>query len=170
VQGGLGAAPLLMTLVSRPVLGSVQCYSCSGHMSLSHSGNSTVASYCSGHTPDWWARPENFPQWSEQILPEEKTSLTGTTPPTLFSACFAPGPHTLAVANLTFLQVLQSTGAPSYFAAALLNIKAGLVPVLTEATLQVIWDEYANVGYYAPTAGTMWSDVELIQYFQSTNA
>ena len=176
LQGGLAAAPLVMTLVSRPVLGQVQCYSCSGHMSMPTSANAKV-SYCSGHSPEWWAVEQNFDKWPKSINPIEKTFSAGphvkVAEPTLFSACFSPayGVGFGNLTGLTFLQVLQSpAGAPRYFAAALLNVKKELVPVLTEDSLKVMWYEYATTGCYEPTAGVKWYDGELIEYFLSTNA
>jgi hypothetical protein len=163
----LGSAPLLMTLVSRPVLGQVQCYSGSALMSIPTSANAKV-NYCSGHTPAWWA--QNTDQWPGSILAQDKVLPNGKIKSaTLFSDCFVLGPYTSTLAGQTYLQVLQSTGAPAYFAAALLNVMKDLVPVLTEDSLKLMWQEYSQNGTYQPSAGaTPWSETQLIQYFQST--
>jgi hypothetical protein len=171
MQGGLGVAPLL-TLVSRPVLGQV-CLSPSGTMSMQTSANAKV-NYCSGQTPEWWANSLNFGQWPGSILPEDKTIIAGpnikTKSATLFSECFTCTALMSALAGQTYLQVLQAGGVPSYFAAALLNVKKGLVPVLTEDSLKMMWYEYATKGFYEPTAGVAWYDDKLITFFVSTNA
>src|SRR5438552_17349326 len=52
LQGGLAAAPVLMTLVSRPVLASSTCTTPSGFVSInaSHPG----APVCDGNGPTYW--------------------------------------------------------------------------------------------------------------------
>src|SRR2546429_8495148 len=52
LHGGLATGPVLMTLVSRPVLGAVQCVTPSAFVSA----NASVAGVgvvCEGHTPDY---------------------------------------------------------------------------------------------------------------------
>src|SRR5215468_4452485 len=61
LSGGLAAGPVLMTLVSRPVLGAVQCVTPSAFVS----GNASVAGVaqvCLGYGPDYWAENPNWPQ------------------------------------------------------------------------------------------------------------
>ena len=167
VQGGIGAAPLLMTLVSRPVLGSVPCSTASMHCSATASG--PRASYCSGQTAAWWADSANYPQWPGSILPQDVTGVE-TKPATKFSECFACNGYVAGLAGMTYLQVLQQppTGAPSHFAAALLNVRTGRVPPLNENSLQVMWYEFSTTGKYCPTAGTVWTELDIIEYFKST--
>ena len=74
----------------------------------------------------------------------------------------------LPIAQRRGRQLQQSGGAPSHFAAALLNVRSGLVPPLNESSLQVMWYEYSTTGQYCPTAGTVWTELDIIQYFQST--
>lgn len=60
LQGGVATAPVLMTLVSRPVLGAVQCVTPSAFVSA----NASVAGVgvvCEGHTPDYWADASSWP-------------------------------------------------------------------------------------------------------------
>src|SRR5436305_15283225 len=62
LPGGLGVAPVLMTLVSRPVLAVTsagQCTTPSGFVSANAStaGHGVI---CTGHTPAFWANPQNF--------------------------------------------------------------------------------------------------------------
>src|SRR6202171_4386663 len=67
LQGGLAVAPVLMTLVSRPVLAQ-QCTTPSGFVSL---GASTAGRgvLCIGHMPSYWAHPVNFSQWPSGFKP-----------------------------------------------------------------------------------------------------
>ena len=60
LHGGLAAGPVLMTLVSRPVLAQVQCQTASAFVS----GNASVAGVavlCEGHSADYWANNPNWP-------------------------------------------------------------------------------------------------------------
>src|SRR5215468_3619558 len=60
LHGGLAAGPVLLTLVSRPVLGTVQCVTpsafCSGNTSAA-----LGAPVCTGFPPDYWADNPNWP-------------------------------------------------------------------------------------------------------------
>src|ERR1700674_3036348 len=59
LQGGLAAAPVLMTLVSRPVL-ALQCTTPSGYVSLNASpARRGVA--CLGRTPAYWKHTTTWP-------------------------------------------------------------------------------------------------------------
>jgi hypothetical protein len=139
-------------------------------MSMPTSG--TKVSYCSGHDPEWWANELNYPQWPGSILPEDTTLTDGANvtkkTATKFSQCFSCTGLMATLAGKTYLEVLKSTGAPSHFAAALLNVSKGWVPVLTENSLKTMWYEYSTSGRYTPTGGTVWYEVDIIQYFQST--
>lgn len=78
LQGGLATGPVLMTLVSRPVLGAVQCVTPSAFVSA----NASVAGVgvvCEGHTPNYWA---DAPSWPPPF-----------TPDTPFNDVFGPNPE-----------------------------------------------------------------------------
>ena len=61
LQGGLSTAPVLMTVVSRPVLGQTVCLAPSAAMSMPTSGTRTQQ-VCTGLTPDQWAAiPDQWP-------------------------------------------------------------------------------------------------------------
>jgi hypothetical protein len=74
----------------------------------------------------------------------------------------------------TMLQVMQSgassgyTGVGCYIAAALLNAKQGLTPMLSETGVRDMWNEYVSKGYYEPSAGIMWYPDQIITYLQTT--
>lgn len=106
------------------------------------------------------------------MVPEDKTFAVGpdakAQAATRFSERFSCTGLMGGLAGKTYLEVLQSTGAPSHFAAALLNVNKGWVPVLTEDSLKLMWYEYSTSGRYSPTAGAVWYEPDIIQYFQST--
>jgi hypothetical protein len=180
VGGGLGAAPLLMTLVSRPVLGQETCLSTSAHLSgpTSHPHEQHV---CSGGSPSYWSQPQNFKEWPSPYQPHgtqptthgasaslgsSSTLLSPTA--TLFSATFSPSPYP---PETTFLTVL-TMGGPSndvarHLVAAQLNVAKGWTPVLDAAQIQTIWLEYTGKGYFEPTAGVKWYEPEIVAYLES---
>lgn len=74
----------------------------------------------------------------------------------------------------TLMQVLwlQGNGDPyqlgAHIVAALLNAKKGWTPVLTEANVTNIWNEYVSKGYFEPTAGVKWYAETIVKYLKST--
>lgn len=166
LQGGLAVGPVLMTLVSRPVL-ALQCQTPSGFVS----GNASVAAgagpICAGRTPGYWKQPQHFGAWTPPYYPTTVAGPGGHTA-TLFDAIFTP--H---YSGQTLLDVLATAGGPPndvarHVVAALLNAAAGLTPVLTIAAIQGIWNEYITKGYFEPTAGVHWGDAQIVSYLLST--
>ena len=174
VQGGVGATPVLMTLVSQPVLGGAQCYSPSGHVSMNTSRNAKFG-ICSGRTPGYWKSKNSMGGTPSQGNPKWPIPIT-----TLFSAYFNPVPPPQNAATFTLLQAVELQAGPPndvirHIAASLLNVLAGLVPanVLTVLVLQQIWQQYMATGgglagYYVPTAGVKWYHDEITAYLLST--
>jgi hypothetical protein len=174
VQGGVGATPLLMTLVSQPVLGSARCYSPSGFVSMNTSRNAKFGT-CSGRTPGYWKSKNSMGGNPSQGTPKWPIPTT-----TLFSAYFNPVPPPQNPGTFTLLDAVSLPEGPPHnvtrhIAASLLNVLVGLVPaeVLTAAVLQQIWQQYMAtggglVGYYEPTAGVKWYHDEITAYLQST--
>ncbi len=187
LQGSLGAAPVVMTLVSRPVLGADQCFTTSASLSMPSSHQHTPVQ-CSGGSPTFWSQPQNFDQWPAPYSATNRGGPNGqggsngpintagagsthghglTTEATLFAAAFQPSPYP---PGITFLTVLQSTGTDgvaAHLAAAKLNVAKGWTPVLDDARIQMIWLEYTTQGYYAPTAGVKWFAPEIVAYLES---
>lgn len=164
------AAPVLMTLVSRPVLGG-QCVSPSGFLSntLSHTGKTPTS--CSGLSPSAWASNNN---WPTPYHATTKTGLNGYDA-TLYH-CVVTGLNGYTFGSDTMHGVLQLSnvgGTQSlgrYTAAALLNARKGLTPVLTETTVRQMWNDCISKGYYEPTAGVHWGPAQIITYIKSTLA
>lgn len=167
LQGGLAAAPVLMTLISRPVLAQ-QCQTPSGFCS----GNASVAvgagPICAGRTPGYWKQSQWFGSWKQP--PYYPTTVGGHSghKATLFDAVFTPHYH-----GKTLLDVLEMGGGPPdnvarHVVAALLNAAAGWTPTLTVAMVRGIWNEYITKGYFEPTAGVHWGDAQIVSYLVST--
>jgi hypothetical protein len=175
VQSGIGAAPLLMTLVSRPVLGQVTCQTTSAALSMPTSHAHGQLPVCSGGSPSFWS--QNLDKWPAGYYPTSTeagtltlSAATGSTlsqQATLFAPPFLPSPY---APDTTLLTVLQNPGdaVAQHLAAALLNVASGWVPVLNEAMLQTIWLEYTSKGYFEPTAGVQWYSAEIVSYLTTT--
>ena len=171
LQGGVGAAPLLLTLVSRPVLGTggggFQCRTPSGFVSMPTSGHGKPL-ICRGVSPGFWKAPQHFDEWPKPFYAVKTKYHAATT----FSPFFSNSPYP---ASTTFLQVLETGGGPPNsvaraVVATVLNIASGRVPttVLTIALVKTIWTDYRTKGYFEPTAGVKWYHSEIEEYLQST--
>jgi len=159
LQGALATAPVLMTLVSRPVLAAT-CTTPSGYVSLNASTAGRGVA-CMGRPPQYWIDasavnppPPGFPNTS-----------------TLFDSLFAH--DSLHYPGKTLLDVLKlQGGAPDDVArlivATLLNVLTGLTPVLTVAAVEDIWSEYLATGSFSPSSGASWNHDEIIDYLQTT--
>lgn len=147
IRAGLASAPVLMTLVSRPVH-AVDCKSASATVSANASGK---ALSCLGDGPVTWQAAATWP------VPKA-TALLSTYLPS------APVPTGLPP-NPTLLQVLQSTSglATDVLArnvvAALLNVLSGKNPsqVVTQAMLNTIIGAGGN---FNPSPGVPWNTAQ----------
>src|SRR4051812_32646728 len=160
LRGGAAAAPVLMTLASRPVLGAQVCATASAFGSMGSGRAAQVV--CSGRTPDWWANEQTFSNWPAPYTAAAARAdpMTGrdARPPTLFQNCFQ---GSTLYRGKTLLDVLHTGGgSPNDVArhcvAAMLNVAAGLAPVLTVPKVCGMWQEFSTRGYYEPTAGVRW--------------
>lgn len=165
MRGGM-AAPLIVTLASRPVLGC-DCISPSETLSgaLSHAGPKLGA--CAGKTKTYW-----------QTLPVASWPVTCTTPfHNLFATGSRSGTRFFKADNgtsLTLQDVLNlstasdDSGIGSLTVVAYLNLQTtGLVDpkAMTVASLQALWREWAVAGHYTPFAGaTPWTSTQIIAY------
>lgn len=173
LRGGVGATPVLMTLVSRPALGQQACTSMSGFVSMPTSQHGQPKT-CLGRTPGYWKQPQHFDDWRPPFYPVTMTGPGGHKA-TKFSQFFTPSPYPSAT---TCLQVLDMGGGPPndvarHIVATALNIQRGWVPVLTLAQIQGVWKDYMNTGggtqgFFEPTAGVKWFHDEIVDYLKST--
>lgn len=171
LRAGISAAPVVMTVASRPVLATTNppgiCESPSGFISANLSR--PAGSLCAGRTPGYWKQSQHFGSWKSPYVP------TGGSA-TLFKTWFSPD---LPSASLTFLCVLEpqcSGSGPPYdvarhIVAAALNNAAGFVPqsILPLATIQAMWTAYNNGnGCYPVTPSICWNGAQIVDYLLST--
>jgi len=157
LQGALAGAPVLMTLVSRPVLAQ-QCQTPSGFVSAnaSHPG----AAVCSGNGPTYWY--QNQAAWPLPYKTNDNFKKYFTPDLTL------PGnnnPKLVDVVNPS-----QTTNdVARYVVAALLNAgPPSLTPVLSANAVKNIWTEFGTAGSFSPSSGVHWNASDIVDYLQST--
>jgi hypothetical protein len=160
-----GAAPVLLTLVSRPVLAG-QCVTCSAWNSLTHASHQPNLATCSGLTADAWVKKS----WPSPYI---ATSKDGTPTDYVGTITRLNGPKFADKKMMEVMKMKEDGGYQSlgrHISAALLNARLGLTPVLREATVQNMWNDYLARGYYEPTAGVRWGPAEIVTYIKSTMA
>jgi len=191
-KSGLAVSGVLLTLASRPSLGGgtgggggFTCKTPSGFTSANLSQHGTPKT-CSGRTPGYWgtntdtSHPWPLPYKTGKCIDTKKTqdyrswSITGATmfkDSTLGFHCTGYGARYL---NYSMMQVilLGGSGDPyqlgAHCVAALLNARKGWTPVLTEAQVRNMFNEYASKGYFEPTAGVKWYPADIVTYLKST--
>jgi hypothetical protein len=164
LRGGLAAAPVMMTLVSRPVRagGGTKCTAASAFASVNLS-RPDLMSNCSGRVPPYWSGTTSWPSGCK---------ANGSNA-TQFTAIFPTGN---VYAGQTLMQVLNNgssvgqSGVARYLVAAYLNAGNGWTPnnVLSQSTAKSIWSSFVSNGYYTPTAGVKWNSDQIIAWLGST--
>ena len=176
LKGGLAAAPVLMTLASRPVLGcNTDCKTPSAFASINvqASYHGTAPQPCQGRTPGFWKTTACFHnQWPNPYCPgsisglwphQQATPFHGAT--TGFSGSVF---HSKSMLDVLGLGGGGTDAVGRHITAALLNAANGWTPVLTEAQVRDIWNEYVATGHYEPTAGVKWGADQIVAYLKST--
>ncbi len=159
LRGGLGAAPVLMTLASGSVSAGM-CTTCSAHGSMHPSGKQ-ASTACGGRSPTGWSNMQAN-GWPSTCQPTSK-----------FEDFFKP---TLTQQHVRLQKVIAPGGGYDVVAchcvAALLN--ASTSPPLTPATIlsaslaKSIWASYATNGYFEPTAGVRWNSGQIVDWIKTT--
>jgi hypothetical protein len=193
LQGALASAPVLMTLVSRPVLAG-QCTTPSGYVSANASTAGRGVT-CTGRSPEYWISVSAPPhhQWPPGFPPNRPFNSFFNDPP---YGPFGGTPGRPAVRDdtaagrqlhgpfggrpggppMSLLDVLNLPVSPPIndvarmIVAALLNAQAGYTPVLTVAVVRDMWREYSTTFKFSPSSGASWNHDELLDYLQITQS
>ena len=165
---GASAAPVIMTLASRPVLAQTAfCQAPSGFVSTSINNSAPAGGQCGGRTPGYWKQSQHFGSWAAPYQPNGAN-------PTLFCDVFL---NCSVYSGKTLLDVLSTGGGPPddvgrHIVAAFLNAVASppLTPlaVLPVATIKAIWSSYASTGSYSPRPGITWDHTAIVSYLVTT--
>jgi hypothetical protein len=165
----MAGAPIVMTVASKPVLGSNLCNFASAGSSAG-SGAAAAVHICSGLTPEQWK--VHAAQWPS---PYCSTNYERTDRQATLYHCPMTGFSGRTFGDRTMLEVLDIgeggggvRGLGRYMVAALLNACCGRTPVLTESGVRAMWNDMVNRGYYEPTAGVQWTAPEIIAYLKTT--
>ena len=168
LQSGLAAAPVLMTLVSRPVLAqrTGMCQSPSGFVSLNASNAGRSVS-CTGHSPTYWAGGSQAGnQWP---FPNQSLQPRPNTP---FNTVFTSYQPYAGKSLLDVVKFPAGSAAPDSVArdivASYLNALSGLTPPLSAVVVKDIWAEYITTGFFQPSSGGRWNAAEIIDYLSTT--
>ena len=169
IAGGT-IAPVVLTLVSRPVLGNGgQCTSPSATLSTALSHKQGQTGICNGKSPGYWQQhPGDWPIPTSTIF----YSIFTTVGPTHYYKTVG-----LSEVPMTMLEVLGANGAGdpqqigAHFTAAYLAINAGLISplALDQAKLIAMWTEWATTGLYHPYAGSVGWDASQIKNYLVSN-
>jgi hypothetical protein len=167
-MAGVAASGVLLTLASRPVLGTetaLCCKSPSGWISGNKSTHGP-APVCEGVSPGYWKNHTTWP------IPNRNTALFRVA----FPSC-APGS---VYYNDTMLKLLKhqdydKNNLAMHLVAAYLNAVGGRTPFLPVATVQAMFTEWQSTGghpngYYTPTAGVQWNAWKIVAYITATQS
>lgn len=180
-KSGLLVSGVVLTLASRPVLGAVggACQTPSGFVSGNVSSHGTPP-VCGGRTPGYWGtHPEVWPSpYTPGTCSSTKqgacTKSNNWSGGTLFRSVFNCSGHESIYYSKTMMQVIwmggngdpQQLGA--HIVSALLNAKMGWTPVLSEAQVIAMFNEWNLNGYFEPTAGVKWYAADIVTYLKTT--
>jgi len=170
LRGGLATGPVLLTFASRPVLGG-QCLTRPASTSMNRSRAATSYASCRGKSPATWA---SIDPWPIPYYATTKNGSKGYTATAYHCTTTGLNGTTFSPSTMREVMLLADDGSVRslgrYIAAALLNARTGLTPVLNEAAVRGMWNDYLLNGYYAPTAGIRWGPPEIVRYIKSTIA
>jgi len=160
LQAGISAAPVVMTVASRPVLAQVACQTPSAAVSGNASGQTPTL--CSGFSPSSWSSQASWPTYHK--------------PSAKFNDFFSPdlsGNTNIKMKDVLTLAapVGSNNEVAQYVLAALLNHESNKVPdsVLSLAAIKAIWAEYNNgAGTYKVNGSVSFNGAQIVTYIKST--
>ena len=168
IKGSAAVTPVLLSLVSRPVMGTTRFCSASGFMSGNLSQPNTGLG-CGGLSPGYWKNHSPWP--SPYVSGTQNGNGNGSTfaGGTKFHDVFAKGRYNYGTKSM--LEVLWTD--PGSFAfhtiAALLNAASGLYgTALTTTQVIQIWNQIMSVGYYQTSNGLQMSESDAKAFFENT--
>jgi hypothetical protein len=165
----MGAAPVLATLASRPVLGKQPTQ---GSAQPSLGGSLAPNKQASaGRSPAEWVDTDTWPNpyyACDQSGEADYAATLYHSPATGLAGATFTGSTMLAVLQSADAGDVHSVGG--YVAAALLNARQGLTPTLSEPMVRAMWNQFAERGYFEPVAGVRWDAADIVTYIRSTIA
>jgi hypothetical protein len=153
---GAAAAPVLMSLASRPAMGAARQCAPSGFMSGNASPQPGVSAGCGGLSPGYWKTHSNWP--------------SPYTPSTKFHNVFTSKAK-YNYGTQSMLWVL--TNKPGSFAfhaiACLLNGVSSFADYSLKASDVIkIWNDISNQGYFLTSTGKKMYEADAKKFFEET--
>lgn len=168
IRGAAAASPVLLSLVSRPVLGTTRFCSASGFMSGNLSQPQTSQG-CGGFSPGYWKNHSPWP--SPYVCGTQNGNGNGSTftGGIKFHDVFVKGKYNFGTSSM--LKVLWTE--PGSFAfhtiAALLNAASGINGyTLTTAQVIQIWNQIMSAGYYQASSSLQMFESDAKAFFENT--
>jgi hypothetical protein len=160
---GIGVSGVILTLASQPGMAATGqiCTTPSGFTSAHWDSHSPGSTYL-GRSPGYW---KNHPEAWGRLLNKDAA----------FGSLFACKSDLKTCSMMTVCAHLDPAkdidkyNVASHIVSTLLNVRAGMVKVLTEERVLAIWREYDAGGYFTPQAGaTPWYGGDITRYLKST--
>jgi len=162
-RAALAASGVLLTVKSTPGMAAQVCTSPSGSLSNRFASHHTVVPNCQGRSPGYWKNHN----WNG-------TGIDKAT--ALFSSVFpCPPKDAQTFALVKMVDILKhkdydKDNVGMHMAASLLNARAGLNAIPTEAQLIKIWTDYRANNVYLPSPGNpniVWDGADIVDYLKS---
>jgi hypothetical protein len=163
LRGSVAAAPVVLSVVSTPVMattGTGSCTSASAFASINTSRAGAISTTCGGQPPSYWVSCAGTKSkgYADTAWPTgyKPTDFFVTHFTTAFSGC------TSATTLLDVLNLPDTSGikcSAKLTVAALLSAGKGApyaTTVMDPARCKTLWKQYAPTASYSPTAGVMW--------------
>lgn len=163
---GAGVSGVILTLASQPGMASQVCATPSGFLSGTYASHAPHVT-CLGLSPGYWKNHHD--QWQPQAS-TDGTAKFGYVFPCSLSTAALKGYSLFDIVDPTIVaNGADKDNVAMHVVATLLNIRSQRISVLNEERLREIWSEYADTGYYTPSAGaTKWNGAQIVQYLTST--
>ena len=157
-KSSLAISGVLLTLASRPVLGTVVAQSPSGFVSGNQSSHGTPP-ISLGRSPGYWKNHTGG--WP---MP------TSTKFSHVFSCSMSSVYNKYTLLQLLTPQHDDVNKLGMHLVAALLNARKGWTPFLTEETIKAMFTEWQVKGSFSPTATVSWNSAQIVTYLTATQS
>jgi hypothetical protein len=160
---GVTVSGVILTLASQPGMAATGqvCTTPSGFTSAHWSSHSPGSAYL-GRSPGYW---KNHPSaWGRYLSTSAQFGSVFTCSNGLKTCSMMT-----VVAHVDPAKSIDKNNVAMHIVATLLNVRSGLIKVLTEERVLSIWNEYNTKGYFTPQAGANpWYGPDIVVYLTST--
>lgn len=162
-RAALAASGVLLTVKSTPGMAAQVCTSPSGSLSTRFASHHAEVPNCQGRSPGYWKNHG----WNGTGIDKQNA---------LFSTYFPCPPKDATTFGMVRLvdilkhQSYDQDNVGMHMAASLLNARAGLNSLPTEAQLVKIWTDFRATGTYQPSTGNpniVWTGADIVAYLKS---